>query len=145
MAEKKLHLRVFTPERITADEKANMVIIRCTTGDMGFLPGHVAYSAVLDCGVMRVFNEDGEERLAIFGGLAEIRNDVLTILANAAERPEDIDLAAAQAERDNIKRLLQEPGDDDAETQRHKAALKRSLVRVDVASYALANKQAQEN
>ena len=87
MPEKKVHLRVVTPEEVKVDEKADMIIMRCTTGDMGILPGHESRSAVLDYGVLRILDGNDERRLAVFGGLAEVKNDVVTILTSVAERP----------------------------------------------------------
>ena len=85
MTAKKLRLRIVTPEQVMTDGDADMVIMRCTTGDMGILPGHEACSAALDDGTLRVLDGGGERRVAVHGGVATIQNDVLTILTNAAE------------------------------------------------------------
>ncbi|MCL2030471.1 MAG: ATP synthase F1 subunit epsilon [Oscillospiraceae bacterium] len=133
---KQVRLRIITPEEIKVDERAAMIIMRCTTGDMGILPGHEARSAVLDYGVLRILNPDGERRIAVFGGLAEVRDDVVTVLANAAEWPEDIDRARAEADRELAERRLQET-QDDLEVRSNQAVLRRSLVQIEVSSYPL--------
>ena len=85
MAAKKLHLQIITPESIILDESVDMVIMRCTTGDMGILPGHRACSAVLDYGALRVLDGGVERRMAVFGGIAQVRNDEVTILASDSQ------------------------------------------------------------
>ncbi|MCL2035092.1 MAG: ATP synthase F1 subunit epsilon [Oscillospiraceae bacterium] len=141
MAKSKIHLRVITPDRIKFDNVADMVIMRTTTGDMGILPGHAPYSAALDYGALRILDlEEGYEyRIAVFGGIAEIKDDVLTVVANAAERPEDIDRRRAEKERDKMQRHLQESADN-LDLQKDHARLRRMLVRLEVSSYPLIKK-----
>jgi len=137
---KKIHLRVVTPDAVKAELSADMVIMRCNTGDMGVLPGHEACSAVLDYGVLRIMNEGSEERrMAVFGGVAQIRDDVVSILANSAEWPEDIDHAKVEAARDAAQRRLQEETDD-MDIARDQVLLRRSLVQLEVSTYSTLNK-----
>ena len=82
MSKKKIHLRIVTLMGIKVDQTADMVIVRCRNGDMGFLPDHAAYSVVLGHGVLRILNGGAERRLTIYGGIAEIQDNVLTILTN---------------------------------------------------------------
>ena len=136
---KQVQLKIITPEGVKVDERADMVIMRCTTGDLGVLPGHEALSAVLDFGVLRILSGDGERRIAVFGGLAEVRHDVVTVLANAAEWPEDIDRARAEAEHEQAERRLRESLND-LELQSTHALLRRTLVQIEVSSYPLISK-----
>jgi len=139
MSTKKVHLRIITPEEIKVDEKTDMVIMRCTTGDMGILPGREACSVILDLGVLRILDGSSERKIAIFGGIAEMQKDVLTILTNDAEWPEDIDRARAEADREEAERRL-ESAVEDMEIQSHQVLLRRSLVRIEVSSYPLISK-----
>jgi len=139
MAKEKLRLRITTPENVKYNKDVDMVIVRCITGDMGFLPNHEACSAILDYGVLRIINEDEELRMAIFGGIAQVKDNTVTILANEAQWPDDIDLASAEAERDRMAELLLE--DTEAlELQKEQVALRRSLVQIEVSSYPLISK-----
>ena len=142
MAGKKLHLRIITPEKVKLDENADMVIMRCTTGDMGILPGHQACSAILDYGVMRIMDDDNERRIAVFGGIAQVRNDEVFILANDAQWPEDIDHAHAQRERELAERQIRD-SEDDVEIQRNQVLMRRTLVQMEVSSYPLVSKAKQ--
>jgi len=135
MKEKKIHLRVITPEAIKVDEKVDMVIMRCNTGYMGILPGHEPRSAVLDYGVMKILGGAQETRwLAVMSGLAEIKNNVLTVLTGEAEWPQDIDIAHENTQRQRLNQRLQEH-QNDIEFQRTQVMLQRSIVRIKLSSY----------
>jgi len=136
MMEERINLRVITPQAEKANEPADMVIMLTTTGAMGILPGHEARSVLLDYGVVRIFSDTEERRIAVYGGIAEIRDNMLTILTPGAEWPEDIDHARAEAERETIERRLQESRDD-TDIQRDQALLRRSLVRIEVSANPL--------
>ncbi|MCL1848236.1 MAG: ATP synthase F1 subunit epsilon [Clostridiales bacterium] len=136
MAAQKIRLLVITPHEQKADEQADMVIMHCTNGYSGILPGHDARSFLLDYGVLRIFDNGEERRIAVFGGVAEIREDVLTILTTGAELPEEINLARAESERERIERRMQE-NIDDIDIQRDQVLLRRSLVQIEVSASPL--------
>jgi len=132
---KKIHLRVITPENVKVDDKVDMVIMRCNTGYMGILPGHEPRRAVLDYGIMRILGGSGDERrLAVFGGFAEIKDDILTVVTGEANWPQDIDMDNEHTKREHLKRRLQEHTND-LEIQRDQALLRRLLVRMEIGAY----------
>ena len=139
----KMHLRITTPENVKYDEDVEMVIMRCITGDMGILADHEASSAILDYGVLRIINGEEERRMAVFGGLAQVGNNSVTILANDAQWPEDIDVAFVEAERDRMARRSQE-SKDDLTIQRDQILMRRTLVQMEVSTFPLVNRPAQE-
>jgi F-type H+-transporting ATPase subunit epsilon len=136
MAKNKLRLKIITPDHTKHDEDAELVIIRTTLGELGFMARHMDCSAVLDYGVLRFFNDDLERRIAIFGGIAQMRDNVLTVLANDAEWPEDIDLARVEAEREQTERRLRDSVDN-LEIQRDQILMRRTLVQMEVSAYPL--------
>jgi len=136
MATEKLRLRIATPEKVKFDENADMVIMRCITGDMGILPGREACSAILDYGVLRILGDGEERRIAVFGGLAQVRDNVVTVLANEAQWPEEIDIAQVEETHERSKRLLQESADL-LEIEREQIQMRRTLVQFEVSSYPL--------
>lgn len=142
MAGKKLHLQIITPETVKLDENADMVIMRCTTGDMGILPGHQSCSAILDYGVMRIIDGDNERRMAVLGGIAQVRGDEVFVLANDAQWPEDIDRARALRERELAERQMRD-SENDVEIQRNQVMMRRTLVQMEVSSYPLVGKSKQ--
>lgn len=131
-----MQLRITTPEQLKYDDEAEMVILRCITGDMGILPHHEAASAILDFGVLRIMKDNEERRMAVFGGIAQIGDNKVTILANNAQWPEDIDIAFVEAERERMSRRSQEQMDDLA-LQKDQVALRRTLVQMEVSTFPL--------
>ena len=140
---KKLNLKITTPDSVKYDDKAEMVIMRCITGDMGVLADHEATSAILDYGVLRIINNEEERRMAVFGGIAQIGENKLTILANDAQWPEDIDVAFVEAERDRVERRSQEALDD-LDIQRDQILMRRTLVQMEVSTFPLISKVERE-
>jgi len=140
MPKKKIRLRVVMPGKIKADEPADMVIMRCTSGDMGVLPGHEPRSAVLDYAPLRILRGGYEHRIAVYGGLAVIEDDVLTILTRDAEWPEEINLAQARADREYAEQRLRDQ-EDDRELQSDQVLLRRALVQIEVSSHTLTQQE----
>ena len=140
MAADKLRLRIMTPDRTKLEESVEMVILRCVTGDMGILAHHENCSLVLDEGVLRMVTDGVERRMAIYGGVAHMVDNVLTVLANGAQWPEDIDRAKAEAERDRAERLMRESSDK-LEMQKNQILVRRALVQIEVSAYPLITKQ----
>ncbi|NLT58709.1 MAG: ATP synthase F1 subunit epsilon [Clostridiales bacterium] len=127
----KLQVKVVTPRGTKVDERADMVILRCTTGDMGILPGHQPFSMLLDYGVLRMVQQDRERILAVYGGIAQVKGDQITILTDGADWPEEIDPVRAEADRSAAERRLAESGDRVA-AQQDRALLDRARLQLSV-------------
>ena len=136
MSDKKIHLRVITPIGKKIDESVDMVIMRCTTGSIGILPGHRDYTALLDAGDIRILLDEKERTLSVHEGLFVIRNNVLTILSNEAESPEDLSIARANAEQE-IERQREFDRTHGMELQSDQAQLRRALVQLEVSASTL--------
>ena len=120
---------VVTPERVLFDGEANIVIARGVEGEVGIQTGHAPMLLALDIGTLFVREPDGTEtRAAVHGGFLDVRNDVCTVLADAAELPDQVDVDRARRAEERARRRLQEV--DDAEAR---AALQRAVVRIDIA------------
>ena len=132
-------MRIVTPEKCKIDEDVELVVMRATNGDMGILSGHEARSAVLAIGALRIMNEGVERRIAVYGGLASVANNVLTILTNDAEWPEEINRARADEDREQAQRRLQERTDDII-IQEDLVLLRRALVQIEVSSFPYEDK-----
>jgi len=135
-APSKFNLRITTPDNVKYNEDAELVIMRCITGDMGIMAGHEATSAILDYGVLRIIKDEEERRMAVFGGIAQVGGNTLTILANDAQWPEDIDIAFVEAERERMARRSQESLDD-LTIQRDQILMRRTLVQMEVSTFPL--------
>ncbi|MBQ6553637.1 MAG: ATP synthase F1 subunit epsilon [Firmicutes bacterium] len=130
MAENKIALKVITPSREMYNGEADMVIMRTKSGDVGILHGHQPMVTVLDYGVMRIQNEGEEDKnAAVFGGFAEINAESITVLTDAAEWSDEIDLSRAEEARKRAEERLKSRSAD-IDVARAELALKRSLIRI---------------
>ena len=136
ITDKVMRLRILTPFGTKVDEDVNMVVMRCHTGDWGVLPGHSPYSAVLKYGVLRMMNGDYERMIAVYGGIASIRDNVLTVLTSEADWPDEIDLAHARTEYEQAEQRLRERTDD-IEMQFDSLRIRRALVQIEVSAYSV--------
>jgi len=128
----KLHVDIVTVEGRRFKGDADFVIAPGSEGELGVLPRHVPLLTALSAGSVRVRN-DGEEILFfVGGGFLEVRPDQVTVLADAAERAEDIDEARAQESRRRAESLLQQKLSD-ADQAAASAALARAEARLRLA------------
>ena len=101
MAAAKLKLIVVTPERQLVDAPADEVQLPGELGYLGILPGHATLVTLLKTGILSYRDGSSAHALALASGFAEVSNDTVSVLADLAEGPADID--AAQAERDRAQ------------------------------------------
>jgi F-type H+-transporting ATPase subunit epsilon len=107
-----LQLQIATPERQLVDMEVREVEVPCLDGLIGVLPGHAPLISILRPGVL-VYRADHETRVfAIYGGFVEVLNDRVLVLADAAERKEDIDIPKAQQELEKASAGLAAQGAD---------------------------------
>jgi F-type H+-transporting ATPase subunit epsilon len=131
----KIHLEIVTPDRALVREDVDEVEVPGSEGYLGILPGHAPLLSTLAVG--ELWYRIGTERhyMAIAGGFLEVLPDRVTILAKIAERPQDIDVARAEAAKKRAEERLARPAVD-IDAERARIALMRSLIRLQVASRA---------
>jgi F-type H+-transporting ATPase subunit epsilon len=111
--------------------EADIVIVPGTLGEMGILEGHAPLLSTLELGVIRVKKEDQEHVFTVTGGFIEVQPDIITIMADAAENVEEIDVQRAEEAMERAKELLAKDLPTDPDTYlRIEAALKRSSLRL---------------
>jgi F-type H+-transporting ATPase subunit epsilon len=109
----------------------DMVIVPGALGEMGILPGHAPLLSALELGVIRVKKDQEEQVFTVTGGFIEVQPDIVTVMADAAENVEEIDVDRAQQAMERAQRLLDEYSEEDAENYiRIQAALRRSSLRL---------------
>lgn len=123
---------IVSQNRIVYQGDVDMVVLPGASGEMGVLPHHAPILSVLTYGVIRVRSHGKDEFFTVAGGVAEVQPDQVTVLADAAENVEEIDVRRASAARERAEVLLKEGAslDTDAYLQ-IQAALKRSHLRID--------------
>jgi F-type H+-transporting ATPase subunit epsilon len=128
-----IKLDIVTAERVVYSDEVDVVVVPGIEGQLGILPHHAPLMTTLQPGELRVRKGSEEFFLVISGGFLEVRPDRTIILADAAERAEEIDIARAEEAKRRAEERLRErhaPGVDAARTE---ASLRRALARLKVA------------
>lgn len=129
-----LQLEVVTPERRVLSEPVNSVTVPGRNGEMQLLPGHAALISELKTGVLS-YTEDGTTfQLHVSGGFVEVSDDRVSVLAEIAERPEEIDAARARLAREHTEKELSLWSGSEEDFEKVRAKLERSMVRLQLAS-----------
>lgn len=130
-----LTVRVIAPDKTVWDAPAEEVILPSTTGQLGILTGHAPLLTALEPGVLRVRESKDWQAIALTGGFAEIENNEVTILVNAAERGDAIDREEARAAFDAAQARLAKADQGTDRQERYQAVqeFKRSRARLQAA------------
>jgi len=126
-------LEIVTPEKKVVETAAEEVQIPGKNGYLGILPGHAPLITELSVGEITFRENSTEQKLAVAWGFAEILPNKVTILAETAERPSEIDVERARKAKDRAEQRLTN-GDTAVDVDRALDALHRAQVRLDVAS-----------
>jgi F-type H+-transporting ATPase subunit epsilon len=129
-----IRCEIVSQDRTVFQGDVDIVVLPGLAGEMGILPHHAPVLAILKYGVIKIRREGKEELFTVAGGMAEVQPTIVTILADAAENVEEIDITRAQAAKKRAEDALAKitPEDHDAYL-RMEAALRRSNLRLDVA------------
>jgi len=127
MATRELHLRVVTPDRVVFDRKVKAVSFMGIDGSYGILPGHAPLMTATRPGIVKITHLDGQvEEMLVTDGFAEMRSGVLSLITDAGERADEIDIERAkEAERRARERLAAERG----KSPLSDPALQRAILR----------------
>jgi F-type H+-transporting ATPase subunit epsilon len=101
-----LQLDVITPERRLLSEQVDATTVPGLGGELGILPGHTPLISQLKTGVLSYTRGGETRRLLVSGGFVEVNDDRVSVLADFAEFPEEVDAARARTERDDAERRL---------------------------------------
>jgi len=127
-----IRCEIVSQDRLVFEGDVDIVIAPSTEGEMGILPNHSPLLATLDFGVVKVRYQEQEEVFTVAGGVIEVQPDIVTLLADAAESVQEIDIARAEAAKERAENYLAAgpPPDTDAYLKLD-AALRRSKLRLD--------------
>jgi len=128
-----LSVHIVTAEReVFTEDGVDEVVVPGIDGELTVLPEHAPLLTMIKPGVMRIVKSGEDVDMAITGGFIEVRQDRVTILADAAERAEEIDTVRAEEARRQAERALEER-DADVDLAAAAATLQRSLMRLKAA------------
>lgn len=128
-----LELQIISPNRIFYDGKVSMVEMNTGEGEIGVYARHLPITTTLEPGIVKIHEEGGIREAAVHAGFVVILQDKVTLMAEVAEWPEEIDVNRAEEAKIRAERRLSshEPG---LNLTRAEMALRRSLIRIELSS-----------
>ena len=127
-------IQIITPDRIFYEGEAHFVEFTTVAGEIGVYANHIPMTTVLAPGVVTIHNGEEEVVAAVHAGIAEILGDKVTLLAEIAEWPDEIDVTRAEAAKDRAEeRIASKTADIDV--ARAEFALRKALTRLDAAGW----------
>lgn len=123
-------LKIVTPDQVFYEGDASMVELTTTVGQIGVYANHIPLTGIIAPGVLKIHEEGGVKKASLISGFLEILPEAVTIMAEVAEWPDEIDLSRAEEARIRAERRLKE---NTAQTDmlRAEMALKRALTRLE--------------
>ncbi|MBD8915556.1 MAG: ATP synthase F1 subunit epsilon [Pseudobutyrivibrio sp.] len=131
MADNLFQVEIITPDRVFYHGDASMIEFTTTEGEIGVYKDHIPLTTVLAPGIVTITEPEGAKRAVVHAGFAEILGDKVTLLAEVAEWPDEIDLDRARRAEDRARDRLNRK-DANLDVARAELALKRALVRQDI-------------
>ena len=125
-------LEVVTPEKVFYSDNVIMTEMKTTEGEIGIYKGHIPLTAVVAPGTLRIHEIDEVKEAVLLDGIVRILGDNVTVLAEACEWAEDIDIARANEAKIRAERRLK-GAEGEINVKRAELALKRSLARIELA------------
>ena len=125
-------IEIITPDRVFYTGETDFLEFTTTAGEIGVYKNHIPTTTVLAPGIVTIHNGDEVKRAAVHAGFAEIQNDKVTLLAEVAEWPDEIDVSRAEAAKERAERRLAEKAEG-LDVMRAELALRRAIVRIDIA------------
>ncbi len=129
-----IHVEITSQDRSVYSGDADIVVVPGSQGEMGILPNHSPLLSTLKYGLIKVRTKNDEQVFTVAGGIVEVQPDQVTILADAAENIEEIDVSRAEAAKKRAEEMLQKAIPQDTDTYLSlQAALRRSNLRLETA------------
>jgi len=130
----RLYLEIVTPENVLVSQEVDTVVAPGSEGEFGVLPGHIHFLSGIVPGELRYDSGTTKESMTVTDGFAEVSNDRVSILVDAAEKARDIDVERARRAMERAEeRLAKDRGTEDIDFARAETALKRAIIRIKVA------------
>ncbi len=127
----KIFLEIITPDRVVVSREVDMVVVPGVEGEFGVLEDHVAFLSGVVPGELRYTVNGKTEYCAVMEGFAEVSNNKVSILVDAAERAEEIDVERAKRALERAKERLEKK--EGVDIARAEAAFRRAMARLKVA------------
>lgn len=125
-------LKIIEPDGMFFEGQASFLEFTSVMGEMGVYANHIPLTTILAPGVVKIHNDGQVKKAAVMGGFIEIQKDRITVMAENAEWPDEIDVERAKAAKKRAEERLQKK-DAGLDTARAEAALKRAMARISAA------------
>ena len=132
--ENKFKVEIITPDRVFFTGEADMIEFNTGDGPIGVYKNHIPLTTVLEPGVVVIHNDDQQKVAAVHAGFAEILGEKVTLLAELAEWPDEIDINRAEAAKQRAEDRIAAKSET-LDLKRAEYALHRALTRIDVAGH----------
>ena len=129
---KPFKLKIVTPRGIYKETEVEMLNLRTTSGQIGILANHLPLASAIDISEMNYIKDGQRYNFALAGGFVYVNDDETTIIANAIESPEEIDLRRAQEAKARAEERLHNQSNDDMDILRAEVALRKAITRIRV-------------
>ncbi len=126
---KKLHLKITTHEKVVFDSDVDEIYSKGTEGEFGVLPNHIPFMCGLDIGITKVVVDGKPQLFTTMGGIFQLQDNQATILTQAAESAEEIDIQRAEEARKRAEERL-ESSEEELDVNRASIALARAMARL---------------
>jgi F-type H+-transporting ATPase subunit epsilon len=127
-----IRCEIVSQDRSVFSGEADMVIVPGVQGEMGILPNHAPLLSTLKFGILRVRYKGQEQIFTVAGGVIEVQPDLITIMADAAENVQEIDISRAEAAKRRAEEYLKQGPPPDSDTYlKIESALRRSTLRLE--------------
>ena len=134
MADNIFKVEIITPDRVFYTGESDFIEFTTEAGEIGVFKNHIPMTTVLAPGVVNIHNGDENKVAAVHAGFAEILGDKVTLLAEVAEWPDEIDVDRAEAAKQRAEERLASHAED-LDVRRAEFALRKALIRMDVAGH----------
>ncbi|UQK59820.1 F0F1 ATP synthase subunit epsilon [Fenollaria massiliensis] len=125
----RLYLKVVTPDKLFFEGEIDMLVARTIEGDVGILLNHSPLVTILDIGRLVIKNGDERKVAACAGGYIDVRNNNITVVSDACEWEDEIDINRAERAKERASKKLE---DKDTDTFKAELALKKAINRINV-------------
>ncbi len=125
-------LKIIEPDGMFYEGQASFLEFASVMGEMGVYANHIPLTTILAPGVVKIHNDGQVKKAAVMGGFIEIQKDRITVMAENAEWPDEIDVERAKAAKKRAEERLQKK-ETGLDTARAEAALKRAMARIGAA------------
>ncbi len=127
MADNTMKVKILSPERVFYEGEATFIEFNTTAGMRGIYPKHVPTTMVIQPGILKIVEADGEKLAALHSGFVEVLQDSITMLAESVEWPDEIDEKRAEEAKIRAERRI---NDNSQDHNRAELALKRAVIRL---------------